>query len=146
MHASTLLAAAALWASSRAIPAATPVAREVDAVIERRAEQTDAWVTVDDEGQPSTTYTPSMTVIDGTTSVKDAAPHDLTASLFTITYYAKITTSTGQPPNPTASAKSGQGAFARCHNLDGDFAPFCAPYVNSTIYTGNTYYSKTPSQ
>ena len=139
MHASTLLAAAALWASAKAIPAAHAV---VDFAIEKRAEQTDAWVTVDDEGQPVKTYTPSMTVVDGTTSIKDGAPHDITATVYTWTKWDEVITSTGSPPAPTATGRNGQGAFARCHNMDGDNAPFCDPAVNSTLYLGSTYYSK----
>ncbi|KAH6990711.1 hypothetical protein BKA56DRAFT_214715 [Ilyonectria sp. MPI-CAGE-AT-0026] len=109
--------------------------------IEKRADQTAAWVTVDDEGQPAATYTPSITVIDGTTSaVEHGAPHDITATVYTITQYGKKTTRTGDPPNPTATAKSGEGAFARCHNKDGENAPFCDPASNSTLFVGSTYY------
>ncbi|KAH7156210.1 hypothetical protein EDB81DRAFT_786294 [Dactylonectria macrodidyma] len=156
MHASSILVALSAVASASAsairlrgvdkpdLAAVKPdvvVAVERDAVaMEKRADQTAAWVTVDDEGQPETTYTPSMTVVDGTTSIEHGAPHDITASVYTITEWGKITTSTGDPPNPTAKAKSGQGAFARCHNMDGDNAPFCEPSSNSTLFVGSTYY------
>ncbi|UNI23589.1 hypothetical protein JDV02_009399 [Purpureocillium takamizusanense] len=102
----------------------------------------DPWVVVDDEGQPSKTVTPSLTTIDGTPSaVADAAPHDLTASVYTWTTWGQITTSTGEPPNPTATnAKTGEGSFSRCFNKDGPNAPFCRPAANSTLLTGSTYY------
>ncbi|CAM1504109.1 Fc.00g017000.m01.CDS01 [Cosmosporella sp. VM-42] len=138
MHASAILAAAALWATAKAVPAPAPT--EAAELIEKRADQTALWVSVNDEGQPLETYTPSMTVVDGTTSVDHAAPHDLTASVYTFTEWGEITTSTGEPPNPTATGKSGIGAFSRCVNMDGEHAPFCAPAANSTLYVGNTYY------
>lgn len=135
MHASVLVALWAASAAASAIPAVTPAA-----VIEKRADQTAAWVSVDNNGQPERTYTPYMTVKDGTTEVRDGAPHDLTASVYTFTEWGKITTSTGQPPVPTATNAAGKGAFSRCVNMEGDNAPFCDPYVNSTLYAGNTYY------
>lgn len=138
MHAATLLAAAALWASATAIPAANPNLEL--AALEKRADETAAWVSVDDEGQPATTYTPSVTTVDGTTSIVDAAPHDITATVFTWTQWGEITTSTGSPPPPVATGRNGQGAFARCHNMDGENAPFCDPYLNSTLIVDKTYY------
>ncbi|RDA95472.1 hypothetical protein CP533_5427 [Ophiocordyceps camponoti-saundersi (nom. inval.)] len=99
------------------------------------------WVTIDDEGQPAMTVTPSVASISGTTTIDHGAPHDLTASVFTWITWGAITTSTGTPPNPTAlDAKTGQGAFSRCFNRDGDHAPFCRPLLNSTLLTGTTYY------
>ncbi|KAL3958904.1 hypothetical protein ACCO45_007066 [Purpureocillium lilacinum] len=68
-------------------------------------------------------------------------PHDLTASVYTWTTWGKITTSTGEPPNPTATnVKTGEGSFSRCFNKDGPNAPFCRPAANSTLLTGSTYY------
>lgn len=144
MHASGLLAAAALWASAKAIPASNPLVERAGAelMLEKRAEETAAWVSVDDEGQPATTYTPSVATVDGTTSIKDAAPHDITATVYTWTEWGEITTSTGSPPPPVATGRNGQGAFARCHNMDGENAPFCDPYLNSTLIVDKTYYSK----
>ncbi|RDA89111.1 hypothetical protein CP532_2305 [Ophiocordyceps camponoti-leonardi (nom. inval.)] len=106
------------------------------------------WVTIDDEGQPAMTVTPSVVTVTGeegttttTTTIDHGAPHDLTASVFTFITWGAITTSTGTPPNPTAvDAKTGQGAFTRCFNRDGDVAPFCRPLLNSTLLTGTTYY------
>ncbi|RCI12249.1 hypothetical protein L249_1336 [Ophiocordyceps polyrhachis-furcata BCC 54312] len=101
------------------------------------------WVTIDDEGQPAMTVTPSIATVSGgtTTTVEHGAPHDLTASVFTWITWGAITTSTGTPPNPTAlDAKTGQGAFSRCFNRDRDLAPFCRPLVNSTLLTGTAYY------
>ena len=108
--------------------------------LERRAGPTDAWVEVDDEGRPAKTHTPSYTEVDGTTSVIDGAPHDLTASLFTNTWYGKVSTSTGDPPAPSATNKHTQGAFARCNNLDGENAPLCDPAPSATLYDGSIYY------
>lgn len=141
MHASKILASVGLVASASAsVVRYANVNQERDVVIEKRADQTAAWVSVDDEAQPATTYTPSMTVVDGVTSIVDAAPHDLTATVYTSTHYGEIYTSTGEPPNPTASGKHGEGAFTRCHNKDGSNAPFCSPYENSTLTTGQTYF------
>lgn len=137
MHASLIIALASM-ASATAVRY-HPVERDL-AIIEKRAAVTAPWVSVDDEGQPQETHTPSMTVVDGTTKIENGAPHDLTASVYTYTEYAKVHTSTGEPPNPTASGKSGQGAFARCFNQDGDNAPFCDPRPNSTLLKGKTYY------
>ncbi|KAF4125193.1 hypothetical protein GMORB2_4032, partial [Geosmithia morbida] len=90
---------------------------------------------------PVATHTPSITTKeDGSTEVVDAAPHDLTASVFTSTYYGIVTTSTGEPPIPSATGKDGDGAFARCVNLDGDGAPLCDPEPSSTMFQGTTYY------
>ncbi|KAF7553625.1 hypothetical protein G7Z17_g3509 [Cylindrodendrum hubeiense] len=151
MHASTILVALSALASAsatavryRGIENSDVVIKrapiEQRAALEKRADQTAAWVTVDDEGQPEATHTPSMTVIGTSTSVENGAPHDITATVYTITKLGKVTTSTGEPPNPTAKAKNGQGAFARCHNTDGDNAPFCEPSSNSTLFIGSTYY------
>ncbi|ODA76150.1 hypothetical protein RJ55_08433 [Drechmeria coniospora] len=116
----------------------------VEAQLHENEERVDPmlpWIAVDDEGQPSTTYSPTVTTIDGTPTPVNGAPHDLTASVYTWTTWGHITTSTGEPPNPTATkAGSLEGAFSRCYNLDGPFAPFCRPDINSTLLTGNTYY------
>lgn len=142
MHASTVFAAAAaLWATSVSA-SAMPTAYLEERALEKRADQTAPWVTVDDEGQPAKTYTPHMETSGGTTKVVDAAPHDITASVYTFTSWEKITTSTGAPPNPTATGKNNEGAFARCYNTEGDWAPFCDPANNSTLLTGNTYYGE----
>ncbi|KAF4975243.1 hypothetical protein FZEAL_7950 [Fusarium zealandicum] len=140
MHASKILASMGLLASASASVVRYAANHERDFAIEKRAAETAAWVTVDDEKQPAATYTPSMTVDDGTTKYVDGAPHDLTATVFTWTEYGKITTSTGEPPNPTASGKHGEGAFSRCHNKDGANAPFCTPAENSTLTQKVTYY------
>ncbi|KAM5355525.1 hypothetical protein ACJ41O_002171 [Fusarium nematophilum] len=140
MHASKILASMGLMASASASVLRYVANIERGLGLDKRASQTDAWVEVDDEAQPVATHTPSMTVVDGTTSVENGAPHDLTATVFTYTEYGKIHTSTGEPPNPTATGKSGEGAFARCYNKDGENAPFCDPAENSTLISGNTYY------
>ncbi|KZZ93806.1 hypothetical protein AAL_05522 [Moelleriella libera RCEF 2490] len=91
------------------------------------------WVTVNDEGNPQTTFTP--------TASTNTPPHDIAASVFTINDYGVLTTRTGLPPNPTVTnAVTNQGSFSRCFNQNGPFAPFCRPTFNSSIYVGTTYY------
>lgn len=146
MHALTILGAAiALCGSSSAMPAAAATADpQLEArnaiIMERNVEPTAPWVEIDDEGRPSTTFTPTMTTISGTPSAINGAPHDLTASVYTFTSYGVLSTSTGEPPNPRPTGKSNQGSFSRCYNMDGENAPFCRPSLNSTLFTGNTYY------
>ncbi|KAF4949885.1 hypothetical protein FSARC_13354 [Fusarium sarcochroum] len=145
MHASKIFASIGLMASTSAtaIRYVDHHERDIEANahgLEKRADQTAAWVTVDDDMQPATTYTPSYTTIDGTTSLLDAAPHDLTASVYTYTSWGKAYTSTGEPPNPQATGKHGEGVFSRCHNQDGENAPFCAPHANSTLDARKTYF------
>ncbi|KFA78457.1 hypothetical protein S40288_06905 [Stachybotrys chartarum IBT 40288] len=142
MHASLLLGGLALLHRASAIPAPTD-APEPPTLLRRDGELVDGlspWVSVNDEAQPVATYTPSMTTVSGTPSAIDGAPEQLTASVFTWTSYAKVTTSTGLPPNPTAARRGGEGAFSRCRNMDGEFAPICRPSHNTTLLTGHTYY------
>lgn len=145
MHASTILGTALAIRAAAAV--AVPAPSE-PAVLRRDYDNNDnlpaaPWVTVNDVGNPATTYTPAFTTVSGTQSPIDGAPHDLTASLYTITSLGHITTSTGLPPNPTVTnAGTNQGSFSRCYNKAGPYAPFCRPSYNSTIYTGNTYYGK----
>lgn len=104
--------------------------------IELRAEATDAWVSVDKTGLP-TTITP---VVSGATTLS-AIPTELTATVVTRTAYGELTTSTGTAPAlPTANNKKGKGAFLVCSNADGDYAPFCEPSADSSLYTGTTYF------
>lgn len=142
MHASKILATMGLMASAHATVIRHERDLQANAGLEKRADKTAAWVSIDDDMQPATTYTPSYTTVDGTTSIVDAAPHDLTASVYTYTSWGKIHTSTGEPPNPRATGKNGEGVFSRCYNKDGDNAPFCAPYANSTLDVKKTYYGK----
>ncbi|PFH63461.1 hypothetical protein XA68_10054 [Ophiocordyceps unilateralis] len=151
--ASALFASLALAGLCVAMPSPTPTA--VPLLVRRGEDEltvseedyttvapTAPWVTVDDEGQPAMTVTPSINTISGTTTVEHGAPHDLTASVYTWITWGAITTSTGTPPNPTAvDGKTGQGAFSRCFNRDDqELAPFCRPLANSTLLTGTTYY------
>ncbi|KOS19130.1 hypothetical protein ESCO_000335 [Escovopsis weberi] len=154
MHALAILAA--LCGSAAAVPGPVPApvpgtktrplpSASASAVLRARdgtpADPSSPWVSVDDEGRPSTTFTPSMTTISGTPSAVNGAPHDLTASVYTWTSWGSVSTSTGSPPNPTAAAGgSPVGSFSRCFNRDGEFAPFCRPSHNSTLLTGTTYY------
>jgi hypothetical protein len=120
----------------------------IDGTLEERFEERDVdyaaptavWVTIDDDGQPSTTFTPSYTTDASTTSLVDPAPHDLTASVYTWVTWGKATTSTGEPPNPTATSSNNEGSFSRCYNMDGEYAPLCRPSLNSTLLTGTTYF------
>ncbi|UKZ75495.1 hypothetical protein TrVFT333_003181 [Trichoderma virens FT-333] len=144
MHAIAILgAAAALCGSATAMPKATPepqLEMHRRANLRPRADPTAPWVTVGDEGTPVKTVTPKMTTISGTPTLVDVAPHDITASAYTWTSWGEIFTSTGRPPNPTATSSNNDGVFSRCYNKDGEDAPFCTPYKNSTLTTGNTYY------
>ncbi|KAI8623208.1 hypothetical protein F5Y19DRAFT_481954 [Xylariaceae sp. FL1651] len=131
MHTLASIAAASLLlASGHAIP--NPLQpRATDAALE-------PWVTVNEDGKPST-VTPVLTTISGTPTVISGAPHDITATVFTETNYGKVTTSTGSAPLPTATDKSA-GSFAVCQNEDGDLAPWCLPSAGTPLYPGTTYY------
>jgi hypothetical protein len=156
MRVSTTLGALALLRSSSSVfVAAMPAAGEADdaeaaaitpapqpPLLEMRADPTAPWVSVDDMGRPASTLTPSLTTIDGSVSVIDGAPHDITATVFTQTFYGVVSTSTGTAPNPSATNSNKEGGFARCYNEDGDMAPFCDPATDSTLYEGTTYYGK----
>lgn len=150
MHAPSILttaAAAALLGAAAAFPApelddaSAPEVTEGPVLVVPRADVTAPWVRMDDEGQPAETLTPSITTKeDGSTEVVDAAPHDVTASVFTQTYYGRVSTSTGEPPIPSATNKHGEGGFARCYNKDGDNAPLCDPTPSATMFQGSIYY------
>lgn len=143
MHASVILGAGLAIRAASAVAVPTP---SEPPVLRRDYDNNDnlpaaPWVTVDDNGNPSKTFTPIFTTISGTPSGIDPAPHDLTASVYTLTSFGHLSTSTGLPPNPTATnAGTNQGSFSRCYNKNGPYAPFCRPSYNSSIYTGNTYY------
>ncbi|KAI0505659.1 hypothetical protein F5B22DRAFT_627298 [Xylaria bambusicola] len=136
----SMAAASLLLAAVHAMPNPNPhQPRAADA-----ADATDAalepWVTVNDDGTPST-VTPVLSTISGTPTVISGAPHDVTATVFTYTSYGKVITSTGAAPGPTAAANSNStGVFGVCNNKDGEFAPWCRPEVNSTLYVDTTYY------
>lgn len=118
-----------------AMPAQDPSPAPTRA-IELRADATDAWVSVDKTGLP-TTVTP---VVSGGTTLS-AIPTALTATVLTRTAYGELTTSSGTAAAlPTASNKKGKGAFLVCSNKDGDYAPFCEPSRDSSLYTGTTYF------
>ncbi|KAI1100531.1 hypothetical protein F4804DRAFT_44531 [Jackrogersella minutella] len=109
-----------------------------------RPRQTDSalalWVTVNDDGKPST-VTPILSTISGTPTIISGAPHDLTATVFTETNYGQISTSTGTAPMATATGgDAGAGSFPICHNKDGDNAPWCQPTDGAPMYPGTTYY------
>lgn len=130
-----LTAAVLLLRAVTAVPAPDPTPG-----LELRAEPTDAWVSVDTTGLPST-VTPVVTVSDGTPTTLSAIPTELTATLLTKTEYGELTTSTGTTAaQPTATNKKGAGSFLRCSNSDGDYSPFCEPAKNSSLYPGTTYY------
>ncbi|KAI1499042.1 hypothetical protein F5X99DRAFT_298465 [Biscogniauxia marginata] len=131
MHALASIAAATLLLSSAS---AVPNLRRRDTTT-----GLEPWVTVNEEGQPST-VTPKLSTADGTPTTISPAPNDVTATVFTQTSFGKVTTSTGTAaaiPTPTGGAA---GEFAICHNLDGDFAPWCSPTSGTKVYPGTTYY------
>ena len=102
---------------------------------------TEPWVKVDENGKPKT-VTPVFTTIDGTPTVVSAAPHAITATVFTKTAHGEIRTSTGAPPPKATNKKNGSGAFGVCKNLDGEFKPFCEPADKKTLNPGGVYYSE----
>lgn len=126
----TVAAAVALLASSVAsMPNLQP----------RVTDSPQPWVSVGDDGKP-TTVTPVVTTISGVATVISGAPNDLTATVFTQTNYGQVTTSTGTAPAPTATATDGAGSFAVCNNKDGANAPWCTPTDGANLYPGTTYY------
>ncbi|KAI4861114.1 hypothetical protein F4820DRAFT_81423 [Hypoxylon rubiginosum] len=131
MRASNSVAATALLFSLvSAVPNLHP--RETEAALE-------PWVTVNEDGKPST-VTPVLTTISGTPTIISGAPHELTATVFTETNYGKVSTSTGTAPMPTATASDGAGSFQVCHNKDGENVPWCIPTEGTPMYPGTTYY------
>ncbi|KAI1334504.1 hypothetical protein F5Y15DRAFT_287443 [Xylariaceae sp. FL0016] len=142
---STVSAACLLLTTASAAPnydfrqprTAQPTATKV---VHRRATDTalEPWVTVNDDGKPST-VTPVLTTVDGTTTILSGAPHDVTASVYTQTNYGKVSTSTGSAPIATATSGAA-GSFAICDNLEGDYAPWCSPTNGSVLYPGTSYY------
>ncbi|GAB0136202.1 hypothetical protein EsDP_00004514 [Epichloe bromicola] len=140
MYTGTILGAAlALCGTTMAVPAANGL-RPRDGDNDNDL-QNAPWVTVDDQGAPRTTFTPTVTTVSGTPSTVNAAPHDLTATVYTMTNYGHVYTTTQAPPNPMATNdKTNEGAFSRCYNKEGPYAPFCRPRHNSSIYIDNTYY------
>lgn len=135
--AAVVLLSAAVQAVPASAPAPTPTPTPA---LELRAEATDAWVSVDKTGKP-TTITPVVTVSDGLPTTLSAIPTELTATILTRTAYGELTTSTGTAPaQPTASNKNGAGSFLVCSSPDAEYAPFCEPAKDSSLYTGTTYY------
>lgn len=139
-----LTAAALLVGAATALPAPAPAPTPPAALLEIRADATDAWVSVDKTGLPST-VTPVVTASDGAPTTLSAIPTQLTATMLTRTVYGELTTSYGtSPAKPTATNKAGAGSFLVCSNTDGDYAPFCEPTKNATMYPGTTYYGTSP--
>ncbi|KAM3513871.1 hypothetical protein MY11210_002499 [Beauveria gryllotalpidicola] len=143
MLSSALVGAIALCGAASAAVARPPAAAITPAaVLQRRdpAGELDPWVSVN-EDPSATTYTPHWTTDgEGKSSLKDAAPSSLTGSVFSFTTLGEPTTTTGDPPNPTASNNKGTGAFSLCSQKDSSTEPFCRPRVNSTLEPGNVYY------
>ncbi|KAI2783802.1 hypothetical protein F4815DRAFT_314751 [Daldinia loculata] len=132
MYASkSAVGSALLFSLASAMPNLRP--RQTDSALE-------PWVTVNEDGKPST-VTPVLSTISGSPTVISGAPHDLTATVFTETNYGKVSTSTGTAPIPTPTGGSaGAGSFPVCHNKDGDHAPWCQPTQETPLYVGTTYY------
>ncbi|KAI0905491.1 hypothetical protein F4824DRAFT_454198 [Ustulina deusta] len=130
----SMAAAGLLLAAAHAIPNPSPLQPRAADAIDTALEP---WVTVNEDS--TSTVTPVLSTISGTPTVISGAPHHVTATVFTYTSQGKVITSTGAPPGPTAASQS-VGSFGLCSNLDGDFAPWCQPELNSTLYVGTTYY------
>ncbi|OAA73843.1 hypothetical protein ISF_00744 [Cordyceps fumosorosea ARSEF 2679] len=143
MLSSAIVGAIALCgAASAAVAAPPPPGITPAPVLQRRdpAGELDPWVSVN-EDPSATTFTPKWTTDgEGKSSLKDAAPSSLTGSVFSFTTLGEPTTTTGDPPNPTASNKKGTGAFSLCSGKDSSVSPFCRPRANSTLEPGNVYY------
>jgi len=105
----------------------------------RAAAATDLWVSVDSSGTPHT-ITPSVTTIDGTASVINPVPEDVTATVVTGYNNGDRTIATNTAPIATATSSSGAGSFAVCNNTDGEYAPFCTVAGGQPLTPGNTYY------
>lgn len=132
------LGALALCSAVSALPAVDDAPKPTPVIV-KRVDQNLPWVTIDSLGQPSTTFTPTITTISGSTSVVNPAPYELTGTVYTTTDWGIISTSTGEPPNPKATGAHGEGVFQKCENKDPATQPFCRPFVNSTLIVGNTY-------
>ncbi|SPO07637.1 uncharacterized protein DNG_10332 [Cephalotrichum gorgonifer] len=103
-----------------------------------RAEATAIWVAIDKDGSPTTTATPYQTTIDGTPTLVDAPPYELTGTVFTWVDHLQKTTSTGsRKPGPTGKGKS--GTFVKCFSKH-ETSPFCEPVNEGQLLVGNTYY------
>ncbi|OTA57521.1 hypothetical protein K449DRAFT_138041 [Hypoxylon sp. EC38] len=126
---SAAVGAALLFSLASAVPNVRP--RQTDSALE-------PWVTVNEDGKPST-VTPVLSTISGTPTIISGAPHDITATVFTETNYGKVSTSTGTAPIATATGGDA-GSFPVCHNKDGDNAPWCQPTEGTPLYPGITYY------
>ncbi|PHH51505.1 hypothetical protein CFIMG_000179RA [Ceratocystis fimbriata CBS 114723] len=95
------------------------------------------WVEVDADGQPVKTHTPSQTVIDGTTSLLDAPPYEITGTVFT-EYHPDRTVYATRLPQPKSD---GSGAFPLCTATAGaDGSPFCWPREGDTLFVDTQYY------
>lgn len=139
-----LTAVSLLVGAATALPAPAPTPPAT--LLEVRADATDAWVSVDKTGLPST-VTPVVTASDGAPTTLSAIPTELTATVLTRTVYGELTTNYGtSAAQPTATNKAGAGSFLVCSNTDGDYAPFCEPTKNATMYPGTTYYGTSPPQ
>lgn len=124
-----------------ALPAATPESIR-PAALQLRPEPTDAWISVDKSGKP-TSVTPVVTVSDGVATTISAIPPELTATELTRTEYGELTVSTGTAPAlPTAENGKGKGFFLACSSVDVEDAPFCEPSAGSDLYPGTTYYGE----
>jgi hypothetical protein len=141
--AGTALALLATLVVAAPAPAPTPTwtpGRHRIIIARDPANPTDVWVSVDESGTASTVTPTVSTAGSGSTTILSGAPNDVTATVFTTTDHAVESTSTGTAA-ATATNTAGAGAFALCSNRDtGNFAPFCAPSDNGTLYAGMTYY------
>ncbi|KAK8075652.1 hypothetical protein PG997_010315 [Apiospora hydei] len=143
MHYFNSAAAVALLASTAAaLPNMRP--RETDAP-DPTNKDLQPWVTVGDDGKPST-VTPVSTTIDGHPTLVSAPPNDLTATVFTsFSEVHGYTRTNSVPAAPTATSTDGAGSFLKCskpQDVATKGGPFCQPLawdVNE-YRPGNTYY------
>lgn len=136
LGASTAVSAINIPPRNAAAPRPPPAA----ARLARRAHPTDVWVSVDGDGGAAT-VTPVSTTVSGTPTVLSGAPPEITGTVFTITRFGNVRTTTDTTqPAATATAANGSGAFPRCFKKEGELAPWCSPGKNDTFYTDLTYY------
>ncbi|KAM3086513.1 hypothetical protein ACMFMG_000645 [Clarireedia jacksonii] len=97
------------------------------------------WITVDASGHAST-VTPVLTTVDGRATTIDPAPATLIASSASSATDTNLKTTSTFTSSGTIPSSTGGGAFQICHNLKGEFAPFCKPDNGSSVYVDETYY------
>lgn len=104
------------------------------------------WVSLGPDASPHTRTAAVTTEAGGAVRTTSGAPYMLTGSVFAVSSGTGISTSTGAPPPPEASATDGAGGqFAVCHNRVGLDGPFCEPAAGSRLSVGRTYFGSLQS-